>query len=65
MFDLQIRVGSFDSTSAQVAAVSEAGRRFLADVFGAGAVGCEMPQSQVGRFVDFAAERGVRAELNR
>lgn len=59
MQDLSFSFGSFSSTTAQVAATSEAGKSFLASLFGAGAVSVELPKSRADDFARFAEQKGL------
>lgn len=59
--DLTLTFGSFETTSCKVEAISDAGRAFLAQRIGAGAIGCEIPKSRTPEFA--AAVRGAGLEL--
>ncbi len=62
-FDLRFSgLLDFSATHVEVTAVSDAGRAFLADVFGAGAVSALCRKSGAAELFDHAAERGLRPE---
>lgn len=44
--DLTFDFGGFSSTACKVEAATEKGNEFLASMFGAGAVGCELPKTK-------------------
>lgn len=58
-YDLRFFFGTFAETSAKVEAISENGKEFLASIFGAGAVGCELPKTKASDLVIFAEQRGL------
>lgn len=57
--DLLLDLGTFAATSANVQAVTPAGRDFLAALFGAGAVGATLPKSRAAEFAAHAAANGM------
>lgn len=57
--DVSVGAFSFNSTTATLAVVTEAGREFFAATFGAGAVSVELAKSQLPAFAAFAATKGV------
>lgn len=56
--DLRFDLGSFAATSAEVSALSQKGREFLASMFGAGCVGVTLPKSRGEDFLRFAKAKG-------
>ena len=57
--DVSVKPFGFAATEANLEAVSAAGRAFLSETFGAGAVGVSLPKSQLPVFAAFAATKGV------
>lgn len=57
--DLRVAPFTFAATELTVAAVSPAGRTFLADTFGAGCVSVTLPKSRGDDFAVFAARKGL------
>ncbi len=60
MFDLTFDFGSFATTEVAVSAATDAGKAFLASVFGAGAVGINLPKSKADDFYRFCQQKGLR-----
>lgn len=58
-FDLSANTGTFTSTTVNVAAVTDAGRAFLARHLGTGCVGFEIPKSNFWEVVSAARVEGV------
>lgn len=61
--DLRFDLGTFATTSADVVAVSDKGREFLASMFGAGCVGVTLPKSKADDFARFAAQKSIAVEV--
>ena len=57
--DLGLDLGAFADTSAQITARTDAGRAFLAQFFGAGAVLVALRKSEAMRLVDVATANGL------
>lgn len=50
---------SFSATTVTVAAATDAGRAFLASMFGAGAVSADMPKTKAADLARFAGQKGL------
>jgi len=59
--DLTVDFGDFAATTVTFAAVTDAGREFLAAQFGRGAVSVAIPKSRAPEFAAFAATCGAVA----
>jgi len=57
--DLSVSKPSFESTELAIEATSDAGKAFLASMFGAGAVSVTLPKSRGADFAEFAARKGL------
>jgi hypothetical protein len=59
--DLSVDLGDFAATTARFAAVTDAGREFLAAQFGRGAISVDVRKSEAPAFAAFAKQCGVIA----
>lgn len=59
--DLTVDLGDFAATTANFAAVTDAGRKFLGAQFGHGAISVDVRKSEAPAFAAFAAQCGVIA----
>jgi len=57
--DLALDFGDFSSTEIVVSPLTDEGKAFLANTFGAGASSITLPKSRGNEFADFAESKGV------
>lgn len=57
--DLAINFGEFSSGTAEVSAVSPAGKALLGEMFGIGCVSITLPKSKSVDFARFAGQKGL------
>ena len=62
--DLSFSDAGFSATSVTVTALTEAGESFLAEHFGAGAVGAELKKGYAIDFAMFATNKGLGVHLS-
>ena len=58
MQDFSFDFGSFSSTEAEVKALTDGARAFLASMFGAGAVSLKLPKSKAADLMRYFQQRG-------
>lgn len=62
MPDVLISLGSFNTGTAEVVAVSDAGKALFSDAFGLGAVSAKMPKSRAPEFAAHVEGKGLSVD---